>query len=393
MIKNFSKLTVIKALLMFFLAVFFSPIISAQDSSLIKFEQGLNELVYKVSQTVVTIEASEPIYPQNYSGTSQEAIYSLISTGLIYDSCGLVIAPAESVSKYTTIYIRLDDKTVPAKTVAIDYQNGIALLQMQSCKNSPIKIKAHSGCAGQMILAVGNSYGIRASSILGNCAGYRPDGMMQFTALLSPSSQGGGIFSMDGKLIGVITAQIGSNSEIGLALPAYKLPEIVEYLMKNGDRYAGYLGLSTREIEIAPPIKIQMNQTNNQFSMASASSQIEISHGLIVEGVAPNSPAYLSGFKKGDLLFRANGLNIDNPIQFANFVKKSNPGSQISFDFLRHNTIYNVPLTVGKQELMAIESGSPLGSQSDMLVDSILKEIQQMRQNMNAMEERLKQIQ
>lgn len=392
MIKFFSKLTVIKALLMFLLAVFFSPTISAQDSALIKFEQGLNELIYNVSQSIVTIEASQPIYPQNYIGNSNEAIYSLISTGLIYDSSGLVLAPAESVSKYATIYIRLDDKTVPAKTIAIDYQNGIALLKMQNCKNSPIKIKVHSGCAGQMVLAVGNAYGIRASSTLGNCAGYRPDGMMQFTALLSPSSQGGGIFSMDGNLIGVIADQVGSNSEIGLAIPAYKIPEIVDYLLKKGDRYAGYLGLSTREIEISPPLKVQLNSKNNQFSMASSSSQIEISHGLIVESVAPNSPAYTAGFRNSDLLFQANGMTIDNPIEFATFVKKSSPGSSISFDFLRHNAVYNVSLIVGKQEQKDTDSQEPFGSQSDMLADSILKEIQQMRQQMDVLQERLQKL-
>ncbi len=43
---------------MFFLAVFFSTAVSAQDSALINLETGLNELVYDVARSIVTVEAS-----------------------------------------------------------------------------------------------------------------------------------------------------------------------------------------------------------------------------------------------------------------------------------------------------------------------------------------------
>ncbi len=392
MIKYFSKMTVVKTCLMFFQAVFFSTAISAQDSALINLELGLNELVYDVSRTIVTIEASEPIYPHNSVINSNEAVYSVISTGLVYDTSGYIIAPAEAVSKYASIFVSFDDKTVSAKTVAIDYQNGIALLKMKNPYGWPVKLKAQSGCAGQMILAIGNAYGLRATPVIGFCAGYRPDGMMQFSASFTPSSQGGGLFSMDGKLLGIITDQIGNNSEIGLAVPAYKLPEIVNFLIVNGNRFAGYLGLVTREIEISPPIKVQMPTSSAHISMASMKSSLEISHGLLVEKVAPHSPSYKAGLRRGDLLFQANGLSIDNPLEFADFIRKTSPGTKLKFDFLRHNAIYQVEVSVGKQEQNLIVSSSPKGSDADMLIDSILKELEQIKQNTKTLENRLKQL-
>lgn len=394
MITFFSKMTVAKIFLIFFPAVFFSAAIAAQDSSLINLEYGLNELVYDVSRAVVTVEASEPIYPQNYSLTDNDAVYSVISTGLIYDTSGFIIAPAESVSKYATIFIRFDDKTVPAKTVAIDYQNGIALLKMQNRSGKPIRLKSQTGCAGQMILAVGNILGVRAAPTLGICAGYRPDGMMQFSASFTPSSQGGGLFSMDGKLLGIITAQIGSSSEIGLAIPAYKIPEIVNYLKVHGDRYAGYLGLVTREIEVSPPIIIQLLDNTSRLSsaMSPPKDRVQISHGLIVEKVVKNAPSYKAGLRKGDLLFHANGLTIDNPIEFAEYIKKTNPGTIIDFDFLRNNSIYSVKIPIGKQEQFVKGAKSPHGDKSDIMVDSILKEIEVLKQNIQGLESRLKQL-
>lgn len=392
MINFFTKLTVVKTFLMFSLAVFFSTAVSAQDSALINLEYGLNELVYDVARTIVTVESSEPIYPQNYNQNRNDAVYSLISTGLIYDTSGFIIASAESVSKYASIFIRFDDKTIPAKTVAIDYQNGIALLKMQKPYGWPIRLKSQTGCAGQMILAIGNSYGVRAAPALGICAGYRPDGMMQFSASFTSSSHGGGLFSMDGKLLGIITAQIGNSSEIGLAIPSYKIRDIVNYLKTHGNRYAGYIGLVTREIEISPPLKVHMNRPSSQLSMAAHKSEIEISNGLLVEKVALNSPAYRAGLKKGDLLFQANNLSIDNPLEFASYIRKTSPGTIIEFDFLRHNAVYQVKIPIGKQEQHGGTSKSPVGNKSDLLADSILKEIQSLKQNLQSLENRLKRL-
>ncbi len=316
----------------------------------------------------------------------------MISTGLIIDTSGLFIAPAEAVSKFSNISIRLDDKSVSARVVGIDYQNGIALLKMNKPYGRPIQVKTQTGCAGQMILAIGNSYGVRAASALGICAGYRPDGMMQFSASFTPSSHGGGLFSMNGKLLGVITAQIGDRSEVGLAIPAYKIPEIVSYLKENGNRYAGYLGLQTREIEISPPIVVQMMPNMQQSTIASLKNRIEISHGLIVEKVAMHSPAYLAGFKKGDLLFQANKFSIDNPQAFATFIQKTEPGTTIGFDFLRHNAIYSVDVKVGTLEKAHAQTKSPHGTQSDLLADSILKEIQFLKEQIKGLESTVKQL-
>ena len=388
MIKKFSHTTVVKVLLVLLATVFFSVNLFAQDSSLINLESGLNDLVYDISRSIITVEATEPIYPNNFSGNNNEAIYSVISSGLIYDTAGHVLTLASSVIDRSQIKIHFEDKIIPARLVAVDYQSGLALLKMQYPYGLPFSQMPQTGCAGQMIVAVGNSYGVRAAPALGFCSGFRPDGLMQFTASFTSSTHGGGIFTLTGKLIGIITGVIGKDSKIGLALPAHKLPEIVQYLKTNGDRLAGYLGLSTTEFEISPPIEVRVS---NRLASTHQSNVIVVSRGLVVSKVIPNSPAAKAGLKQGDLIFQANGRPIDEAIELANYVKKSAPGTLIHFDILRQNNAYSVQLAIGQMKLTSSTFGNTI-TNKDLVTDSILKEIQTLKETLYYLENRLKRL-
>ena len=388
MIKKFSHTTVVKVLLVLLATVFFSVNLFAQDSSLINLESGLNDLVYDISRSIITVEATEPIYPNNFSGNNNEAIYSVISSGLIYDTAGHVLTLASSVIDRSQIKIHFEDKIIPARLVAVDYQSGLALLKMQYPYGLPFSQMPQTGCAGQMIVAVGNSYGVRAAPALGFCSGFRPDGLMQFAASFTSSTHGGGIFTLTGKLIGIITGVIGKDSKIGLALPAHKLPEIVQYLKTNGDRLAGYLGLSTTEFEISPPIEVRVS---NRLASTHQSNIIVVSRGLVVSKVIPNSPAAKAGLKQGDLIFQANGRPIDEAIELANYVKKSAPGTLIHFDILRQNNAYSVQLAIGQMKLTSSTFGNTI-TNKDLVTDSILKEIQTLKETLYYLENRLKRL-
>lgn len=386
MLNKLSNMTVAKVL-MLFSAVFFSSV-HAQDSSLINLETGLNDLVYNISQSIVTIEATEPVYPNNYSGTANDPIYSCISTGLIFDTSGLVLTIAPSVIDRSQIFIRFEDKNIPAKLVGIDYQNGIALLKMHRPFGIPVRMIDHSGCAGQMVLAVGNSYDVRAAPAIGFCAGSRPDGLMQFTASFTPTTFGGGLFTLSGDLIGIITGNIQTDNKIGLALPTHKLREIVDYLLKNGDRLAGYLGLTTKEFALSPPLEVIIP---NRIEAPPSTIKIKIKGGLAVSSVTPNSPASKSGLKHGDLIFQANGKPIIEALELANYVKKSKPGTIINFDFLRHDNVYTVQIPIGQMSILPSSVGTSI-SQKDMVADSILKEMEELKARLFELENRLKQL-
>jgi len=243
-----------------------------------------------------------------------------------------------------------------------------------------------------MVVAIGNSYGLRASPSLGFCAGSRPDGSMQFSALITPGSVGGGLFDLSGELLGVITGALGDESRIeaGLAVPAHRLSGIVQRLIEHGDRIAGYIGLTTAEIEITPPIK-----ANHRLQLASGSSRVgtPIDRGIVVTNVVPFSPAARSGLSKGDLIYGVNGQPVSSVLQLRTAVLRTPPQATITLNLIRHNRPLTVPVTVGQRQLpqFPLARTSFNGQASPVQPsDSLLKEIADLKRAVMRLERRLR---
>lgn len=375
------------------LAVFFSAKSYAASEQLNSLEAGINDLIYDVSQSIVTIEATEQIYPNNYSQQDNEAIYSIVSSGIVYDTLGRVITLAQSVVGRSLIAVRYENEIVPAKIMAVDYQTGLAVLQTFKPVGVPVRLNRTASCAGQMVLAMGNSFGLRAAPSLGFCAGYRPDGLMQFSADFSSGAYGGGVFSLSGELIGMIAGRISpeNQSRIGLSLTASAIEQSVKYLAAKGDRFAGYLGLTTTEIEISPPLQINYS---NSLVTASVKSLI-VDRGVLVSEIIPNSPAERAGFRQNDLLFEINGRRINSALALAMMVKTSDPGDIFEIGYLRHNQVYYRKVKTGKNPTTGYltPAGAEItGTPQDMVTDSIIKEISELKKSIKALENRLKEL-
>jgi S1-C subfamily serine protease len=380
-----------KYALIAFLAVLFCSPILAQDSSLKMLESGLNDLIYRLSRSVVTVESFYPRPSDLRSSAGGDALYNVISTGVIFDSSGHVLTVASNVVNRSRIQIRFEDQIVPADVQAIDYQTGLAVLRLARPVGTPARLNRQHGCAGQMILALGNAYGLRAAPSMGFCAGVRPDGAVQFTAPITSSALGGGLFDLSGQLVGLITGGIGqgNRTEIGLALPSARVSESAEYLLARGDRMAGYLGLSTAEMEVYPPLEVgQSNQLVND-----GSGGMLIERGVVVTAVVPSSPAAKAGLKAGDLLFSINRQAVASALQVANFVKQSTPGTVIEFGIIRQNRSYFVPVKVGQSQMRSFESSINVTFEQVQyfdLTDSLLGEIEALKATIRHLERRIR---
>jgi serine protease Do len=392
MLKITNKLTV-KKILIIFCAVFFSTSLSAQEQSLDNLESGLNELIYNLSRSVVTIEASSPVYTKDHSGIDNETLYSTVSTGIIYDTVGHIIALASSVMNRNSITVKFDNQSTKAFLKAIDYQSGLALLQAVTPIGRPIKLSKLSGCAGQMIVALGNAYGLRVSPSLGFCAGYRSDGLMQFSALFTSGTSGGGLFTLSGEMVGIITGGLGkNNTDMGLAISSRDIKESVDFLKYRGNRDAGYLGLSSTEIEIIPPLEVVIPV---KMAGSRSADKIQISHGLVIDNVIAGSPADIGGIKSGDLIFQINGRKIFTAQELVRKIKRTTPGKLVNLSFVRDNNSFSTSVKVGKMNQMSsiMTNESDFGvSPNDLLTDSILKEISKLRNRIKQLEDRLNQI-
>ncbi len=376
------------------LAVFFATGASAADSSLIRLEDRINELIYKASRSVVTIEAIRTGASNSSSVPGHEPMHTLVASGIIYDSLGHILVAASSVKDRDQIRVRFDNRVLLASLQGVDERTGLALLSVGRSIGEPAHVVPRSGCAGQMVVAVGNAYGVRAAPSIGFCAGVRFDGIMQFSAVITSGTVGGGVFDLSGNLVGVISGGIGRDrfAEVGLAVPAAKISGVVSYITQNGDRHAGWIGVRVADIEISPAI--EMTHPTSLVAAGSGQGRL-IEHGVLVTNVVPGSPAARAGLQMGDLLFLLDGSTLQSALQLQNHVRNQPPGSPVELGFLRRETPYVVQFKIGRRTNQA-ETNEPFDSitpERDSTPRSLEREIDSLKQVLYDLEQRLRRLQ
>ncbi len=376
------------------LAVFFAGSSRAADSSLTSLESSLSELIYDISRSVVTVETSRSVPGDMLEGAADEAVHRLISSGTIIDSAGHILVAASTVAGYDRIIVNFQDQHLPARLIGIDYHTGLALLAVDRPIGEPARFTDRHACIGQMVVAIGNAYGLQACPTLGFCAGSRPDGSMQFSAAITPGTIGGGVFDLSGLLLGIVIGGLGHGQlfETGLAVPAHQLPSTVYELLTGGDRVAGYIGITTADIEISPGIELEADY---QLASSGSRRQMIVDRGTIITQVMDRSPAALSGLRKGDLLFSMDKTPIRSAFDLIDRVRLCPPGGTIELGFIRHRRAYYVRLNVGQRELATVGDfavGQQVGSRDSLNRDELYLEVQRLKRSMLQIEKKLKRL-
>jgi len=368
------------------LAVFFSIPICAQDNSLSALESGLNDLVYRLSRSVVTVEASRATVPEAQPTLVTRGAQSLISSGLIWDSAGHVLVSASMIAGYDRLHIFLESHILNARLIGIDYFNEIALLAVDSLEGLPVTISAAHTCAGRMVIGLGNTFGVRASPAIGFCAGARPDGTMQFTFPVTSGGLGGGVFDLSGKLVGLVSGAVGMQNEVAIALPAYRLPSIVSYLLKHGDRPAGYIGVSASDVEVSS------NPAGDLGAMTASTTSPPPNaphFAVMVTAVQPGSPAMAAGLQSGDILYEVDGNEVGSSLELATFVRLHYPGSRMDVGLVRRGRQLTIPVQVGAKKLVPAPIAGGYRSARDFSADSLRRIVHQLREQIRRLEQRL----
>ncbi len=383
-------MTAARKLLLVLGAVFFFSNAAAVDSSLHGLENSFTELVFNLSRSIVTVEASRRMPTNRFGGPADETYTKEYATGVVVDSGGLILVPARPVIGRDRIIVRFDNQVVPAELIAIDYQTELALLRAASTNVVPVVAVDRHTCAGQMVVAVGHAPGFRSSPSLGFCAGIRDDGIMQFSISNMGSKLGTGVFDLKGCLLGIVTELATDQMSMPAAVPAHSIPDIVGHLLNRGDRQSGFAGIRSQEIEITPGIVI----TPSIIPASSGySRQTIIERGVVVTLVVPTSPASRADLRTGDLIYAVDGMEVNSAAGLASLVKQSAPGTELRLDLLRRDQQLSTPLIVGRKSLSMEATKTPRDRESrERLADSIRQSLIQMRNHIQRLEDRLDEL-
>jgi serine protease Do len=347
----------------------------------------MNDLIYNLSRSIVTVENYRAGQSSAFGGT--ETLENLVSSGVICDSFGHVLVSASSVIQNERLFISYENHRYPATLIAVDYLTDLALLLPSQRIGVAAQMCPRRVCAGQMVVAMGHAFGLRATPTIGFCAGLRPDGNLQFSASLAPSAVGGGVFDLQGRLLGVVVGSMGQSPDVTVAVPAYQLNGMVAHLLTHGDRQAGYIGVSTADIEITPGIELDASVTAiASLSQTALTGLIE--RGVVITFISPNSPAERAGLMRGDLIVGFFGQRITTAADLAKIVRLAKPGAIAEINYVRSNQIATARVQIGQKTLNSPAIESDGLDPYEPTADSLSKVLQYLKQEVSRLEQRMR---
>jgi len=268
-----------------------------------------------------------------------------LGSGVIVSPDGYVLTANHVVSGADEIMVGLGTelRKYKAKKVGTDPGTDVALLKIEE-KNLPAITFADSdkARAGDIVLAIGNPFGLRQTVTMGIISAVGRGGMgivdyenfIQTDAAINMGNSGGALVDTQGRLLGINTAifsRSGGNQGVGFAIPASLARDVMQSLRERGRVVRGYIGASVQTLtpELAEAMKFKGQPT-----------------GALVGEVTPKSPSEKAGMKTGDVITAVNGKKISDARELRLMIGSMAPGTKVQIEVNREgqSKIFNVEL-------------------------------------------------
>ncbi|HEY4271958.1 MAG TPA: Do family serine endopeptidase [Candidatus Udaeobacter sp.] len=251
-----------------------------------------------------------------------------LGSGVIVSPDGYILTANHVVSGAEEIMVGLgiDLRKFKAKKVGTDPGTDVALLKIDD-KNLPAITFADSdkARAGDIVLAIGNPFGLRQTVTMGIISAVGRGGMgivdyenfIQTDAAINMGNSGGALVDTEGRLLGInsaILTRTGGNQGVGFAIPSNLAREVMQSLREKGRVVRGYIGATVQDLtpELADAMKLKGQPT-----------------GALVGEVEPNAPAAKAGIKTGDLITIVNGKKVSDARELRLMIGSMPPGTRV----------------------------------------------------------------
>jgi serine protease Do len=263
-------------------------------------------------------------------------------SGVIVREDGIIVTNNHVVGEDTTeAEVRLSDKTHQiGRIIGRDKETDIAVLKIETDRKLQAAQFGNSSAlkVGQWVLAVGNPMGLDRTVTLGVISGIgrerlnlsKYENFIQTDAAINPGNSGGPLFNLRGEVIGINTAIIHMAQGIGFSIPADMVSRVVDQLVSQGRVVRGWLGVGIQGLT---------KELSKQFG-------IKEGHGVLINEVYEDDPAYAAGIKPGDIILMVEDQPVDSPNQLSRLVARVGPGEKAKILILRDGKemIYHVPM-------------------------------------------------
>ena len=302
-----------------------------------------------VSPSVVVITTEQVVYSQ-WSWYGQNQVESGAGSGVIISSDGYILTCAHVVSGASQITVTIGDTDYTATVVGEDDTSDVAVLKIDATGLTPATVgDSNSLSVGDSVLAVGNPLGelggtvtsgivsaLNRSVTIQGTSSTNTMSLIQMDASVSPGNSGGGLFNMNGELIGLVNAKSSSSDAegLGFAIPINDAIQVAQDLLENG--YVSgrpYMGITY--------IAVTDAQTAAQLNVNA--------YGVYVVDVVQGGPADKAGLKVGDRIVSIDGTEIAQKDDLGTLMQQHTAGDTLSITVARDGQMQTVSLTLGEK--------------------------------------------
>lgn len=301
-----------------------APEITVPPLEVVKEESVITKVVEEALPSVVTVSITRPGATQEFQFDPSNPFNPLvplpreaeeernIGSGFVIDPQGLVITNKHVVASTSLTYhvVTNDGKNYEVQEIYRDPLNDVAILKINASGLKPLRLGDSSNLKlGQLAIAIGTPLGEFTNTVtvgiisgLGRgitagspFEGYveKLDNVIQTDAAISPGNSGGPLLNSQGEVIGINTAIASEGQNLGFALPANIIKDLITTFERNGGSFERpYIG-----------VRYQIIDTET-------AAQNKIVPGAYIREVIPGSPAAKADLQDEDIIVQIDGAEI-----------------------------------------------------------------------------------
>ena len=276
-------------------------------------------------------------------------------SGVIISDDGYIVTNNHVVDNADQITVTLSNKkTYKAKVIGTDPSYDLSVIKIDAT-GLPFLLYGNSDDVkvGQWVLAIGYPLNLETTVTAGivsakaRSLGLNKDkngdtksgveSFIQTDAAVNMGNSGGALINTDGRLIGInsaIASPTGYYSGYSYAIPVNIVKKVVDDLIKFGTVQRGFLGVSFVNAS-------DLSEDEKKKAGIPVSAE-----GIYASDVPTDGGAYAAGIRKGDVLKKIDGIEINSGAEMQELISRHKPGDKIPVTYLRSGSENTVQVTL-----------------------------------------------
>lgn len=268
-----------------------------------------------------------------------------IGSGVLLDKDGNILTNyhvveyADGNDGYT-ITAKLGDKSYEAKIIGKDASSDLAVIKIDAGGDelTPIEVGSSDKLSvGDWVMSIGSPFGNEQSVSTGIVSAKSRDitmsgndgstsfycDMIQTDAAINPGNSGGALVNEKGELVGInsiIESSSSSSAGVGFAIPSDYAIDVANTIISGKEVEHPRIGATVGTV--TPQMSKKLGLGNGAY-------------GAYVNGVTQDSPADKAGIKKGDVITKIDGEQVDTATSLITSIRNHKVGDKVMLTILR----------------------------------------------------------